>query len=73
MIGFGFFGFLLTLGFGFLLNLVCVAEGTSSLLSLVKTFDSVLSAYEGFCNLKQVPISHSDSLYLLILIVSFGG
>ncbi|KAL9679314.1 hypothetical protein QQ045_017172 [Rhodiola kirilowii] len=33
-----------------------VAEGTSSLLSLVKTFDSVLAVYEGFCNLKQVDL-----------------
>lgn len=32
---------------------LCV-EGTSSLLSLVKTLDSVLAVYEGFCNLKQV-------------------
>lgn len=31
-------------------------EGTSSLLSLVKTFDSVLAVYEGFCNLKQVDL-----------------
>ncbi|CAA2953579.1 probable receptor-like serine threonine- kinase At5g57670 [Olea europaea subsp. europaea] len=29
---------------------------TASLLSLVKTFDSVLAAYEGFCNLKQVDL-----------------
>lgn len=28
----------------------------TSLLSLVKTFDSVLAAYEGFCNLKQVDL-----------------
>ncbi|KAL7083685.1 hypothetical protein ACP275_14G178000 [Erythranthe tilingii] len=28
----------------------------SSLLSLVKTFDSVLAAYEGFCHLKQVDL-----------------
>ncbi|KAK4424875.1 Receptor-like cytosolic serine/threonine-protein kinase RBK1 [Sesamum alatum] len=28
----------------------------SSLLSLVKTFDSLLAAYEGFCNLKQVDL-----------------
>ncbi|KAG8391161.1 hypothetical protein BUALT_Bualt01G0159000 [Buddleja alternifolia] len=28
----------------------------STLLSLVKTFDSVLAAYEGFCNLKQVDL-----------------
>jgi hypothetical protein len=28
--------------------------GTASLLSLVKTFDSLLAVYEGFCNLKQV-------------------
>uniref|UniRef100_A0A7N0TVL5 Protein kinase domain-containing protein n=1 Tax=Kalanchoe fedtschenkoi TaxID=63787 RepID=A0A7N0TVL5_KALFE len=32
------------------------AEGTSLLLSLVKTFDSVLAVYEGFCNLKQVDL-----------------
>lgn len=31
-----------------------VTAGTAQLLSLVKTFDSVLSVYEGFCNLKQV-------------------
>ncbi|KAI4378826.1 hypothetical protein MLD38_016254 [Melastoma candidum] len=31
-------------------------EGTSSLLALVKAFDSVLSVYEGFCNLKQVEL-----------------
>ncbi|XP_027360012.1 probable receptor-like protein kinase At5g18500 isoform X2 [Abrus precatorius] len=31
-----------------------ITEGTASLLSLVKTFDSVLAVYEGFCNLKQV-------------------
>lgn len=30
------------------------AEGTSSLMSLVNAFDSVLAVYEGFCNLKQV-------------------
>lgn len=29
-------------------------DGKSSLLSLVKAFDSVLAAYKGFCNLKQV-------------------
>lgn len=29
-------------------------NGKSSLLSLVKAFDSVLAVYEGFCNLKQV-------------------
>ncbi|XP_047306801.1 protein kinase STUNTED [Impatiens glandulifera] len=29
-------------------------EGKSSLLSLVKAFDSILAVYEGFCNLKQV-------------------
>ncbi|XP_061374823.1 protein kinase STUNTED-like [Gastrolobium bilobum] len=33
-----------------------ITEGTSSLLSLVKTFDSVLAVYEGFCNLKQVDL-----------------
>lgn len=31
-------------------------ESTSSLLSLINTFDSVLSVYEGFCNLKQVDL-----------------
>ncbi|XP_052197968.1 LOW QUALITY PROTEIN: protein kinase STUNTED-like [Diospyros lotus] len=31
-------------------------EGKSTLLSLVKTFDSVLAAYEGFCHLKQVDL-----------------
>ncbi|KAF9609756.1 hypothetical protein IFM89_018204 [Coptis chinensis] len=31
-------------------------EGTASLLSLVKAFDSVLAVYEGFCNLKQVDL-----------------
>ncbi|KAF8377079.1 hypothetical protein HHK36_030452 [Tetracentron sinense] len=31
-------------------------DGQSSLLSLVKAFDSVLSVYEGFCNLKQVDL-----------------
>lgn len=31
-------------------------QGKSSLISLVKTFDSVLSVYEGFCNLKQVDL-----------------
>jgi hypothetical protein len=35
----------------------CVA-GTGSVLSLVKTFDSLLAVYEGFCNLKQVPYLH---------------
>ena len=33
---------------------VVVDEGKLTLLSLVKSFDSMLSAYEGFCNLKQV-------------------
>ncbi|KAK7350905.1 hypothetical protein VNO77_09948 [Canavalia gladiata] len=31
-----------------------ITEDTATLLSLVKTFDSVLAVYEGFCNLKQV-------------------
>lgn len=38
-------------------------DGKSSLLSLVKAFDSVLAVYEGFCNLKQVRFP-SDSLLL---------
>ncbi|KAF5457876.1 hypothetical protein F2P56_021950 [Juglans regia] len=33
-----------------------LTESTSSLVSLVKTFDSVLSVYQGFCNLKQVDL-----------------
>lgn len=32
------------------------SEEQSSLISLVKTFDSVLAGYEGFCNLKQVDL-----------------
>lgn len=34
-------------------NLIC-AEGSTSLISLVKTFDTMLGVYESFCNLKQV-------------------
>ncbi|XP_010537354.1 PREDICTED: probable receptor-like serine/threonine-protein kinase At5g57670 [Tarenaya hassleriana] len=37
-------------------NEIVDRAGTSSLLSLVKTFDSVLEVYEGFCNLKQVDL-----------------
>ncbi|KAJ8769127.1 hypothetical protein K2173_000902 [Erythroxylum novogranatense] len=33
-----------------------VSGGTSSLMSLVKAFDSLLAVYEGFCNLKQVDL-----------------
>lgn len=32
------------------------ANSPSTLLSFVKTFDSVLSVYEGFCNLKQIDL-----------------
>ncbi|KAJ6735871.1 hypothetical protein OIU85_018114 [Salix viminalis] len=35
-------------------NEIVDREGKSSLLSLVKAFDSVLAVYEGFCNLRQV-------------------
>ncbi|CAN1781133.1 Protein kinase STUNTED [Linum perenne] len=41
------------------LNSTATAEiegGTGSLLALVKTFDSLLAVYEGFCNLKQVDL-----------------
>ncbi|KAF5208150.1 Receptor-like kinase lip2 [Thalictrum thalictroides] len=31
-------------------------DGNSSLLSLVKAFDSILGVYEGFCNLKQIDL-----------------
>lgn len=45
-------------------------DGKSSLLSLVKAFDSVLAVYEGFCNLKQVcfffNIFFSLSLFWLV-------
>uniref|UniRef100_A0A2P2L387 Uncharacterized protein MANES_02G168800 n=1 Tax=Rhizophora mucronata TaxID=61149 RepID=A0A2P2L387_RHIMU len=37
-------------------NEIVDREGRSSLLSLVKAFDSVLAVYEGFCNLKQVEL-----------------
>jgi len=37
-------------------------DGKSSLLSLVKAFDSVLAVYEGFCNLKQVQFLNLRSL-----------
>lgn len=40
-------------GNGFCVEIVD-RDGKSSLLSLVKAFDSVLAVYEGFCNLKQV-------------------
>ncbi|KAK2981473.1 hypothetical protein RJ640_017003 [Escallonia rubra] len=35
-------------------NEIVDRDGKSSLLSLVKAFDSVLAVYEGFCNLKQI-------------------
>jgi hypothetical protein len=38
-------------------------DGKSSLLSLVKAFDSVLDIYEGFCNLKQVRLFTSGFLF----------
>lgn len=46
-----------------------IADGTASLLSLVKTFDSMLAVYEGFCNLKQVHCYTSivSSCFLLSL------
>lgn len=37
-------------------NAIVDRDGKSSLLSLVKAFDSVLAVYEGFCNLKQVDL-----------------
>ncbi|KAH6832143.1 kinase with adenine nucleotide alpha hydrolases-like domain-containing protein [Perilla frutescens var. hirtella] len=37
-------------------NEIVDRDGKSSLLSLVKTFDSILEVYEGFCNLKQVDL-----------------
>ncbi|XP_051124461.1 protein kinase STUNTED-like [Andrographis paniculata] len=37
-------------------NVIVDPDGKSSLLSLVKAFDSILEVYEGFCNLKQVDL-----------------
>ncbi|KAL1533574.1 protein kinase STUNTED-like [Salvia divinorum] len=37
-------------------NEIVDPDGKSSLLSLVKAFDSILEVYEGFCNLKQVDL-----------------
>ncbi|PON60136.1 Serine/threonine protein kinase [Parasponia andersonii] len=37
-------------------NEILDREGKSTLLSLVKAFDSVLAVYESFCNLKQVDL-----------------
>ncbi|XP_022768078.1 probable receptor-like serine/threonine-protein kinase At5g57670 [Durio zibethinus] len=37
-------------------NEIVDRDGKSSLLSLVKAFDSVLAVYDGFCNLKQVDL-----------------
>ncbi|CAL5384807.1 unnamed protein product [Camellia sinensis] len=37
-------------------NEIVDRDGKSSLLSLIKAFDSVLTVYEGFCNLKQVDL-----------------
>lgn len=37
-------------------NEIVDRDGKSSLLSLVKAFESVLAVYEGFCNLKQVDL-----------------
>ncbi|XP_076931649.1 protein kinase STUNTED-like isoform X2 [Bidens hawaiensis] len=39
-----------------LTNNVVNSDGKSSLLSLVKAFDSILAVYDGFCNLKQVEL-----------------
>lgn len=46
-------------------------DGKSSLLSLVKAFDSVLAVYEGFCNLKQVNKVSILCLFLYIFIYKF--
>ncbi|GER49147.1 kinase family protein [Striga asiatica] len=37
-------------------NEIVNRDGKSSLLSMVKAFDSILEVYEGFCNLKQVDL-----------------
>ncbi|GFZ09828.1 kinase with adenine nucleotide alpha hydrolases-like domain-containing protein [Actinidia rufa] len=43
-------------------NEIVDRDGKSSLLSLVKAFDSVLAVYEGFCNLKQVDLKLKERL-----------
>lgn len=57
------------------MNWVCVEivdqDGKSSLLSLVKAFDSVLAVYEGFCNLKQVHFSQIFVLLFVGILLSF--
>lgn len=59
---------------GFVLRFVLTVEDTASLLSMVKTFDSVLSVYEGFCNLKQVQFhSHIGFLVFLFFFNSLFG
>ncbi|KAM0035815.1 putative protein kinase RLK-Pelle-RLCK-VI family [Helianthus debilis subsp. tardiflorus] len=60
-------------------NGVLDADGKSSLLSLVKAFDSILAVYEGFCNLKQVDlklkICRGDSVRKIIVreVKSYGA
>jgi len=46
---------------------LCSVEGTASLLSLVKTFDSVLSVYDGFCSLKQVQFHYHIAVFPFFL------
>ncbi|KAL4559132.1 hypothetical protein LXL04_031266 [Taraxacum kok-saghyz] len=52
-------------------NEIVDRDGKSALLSLVKTFDSILAVYEGFCNLKQVDlklkICRGDSIRKIIV------
>lgn len=54
---------------------VCVeimnGDGKSSLLSLVKAFDSVLNVYEGFCNLKQVRFNFFSSIFMFFFLYKF--
>lgn len=55
MVGFEVLSWVVLIEFSFLVGAEIVnRDGKSSLLSLVKAFDSVLAVYEGFCNLKQV-------------------
>ena len=42
-------------------------DGKSSLLSLVRAFDSILDIYEGFCNLKQVRFLYYWVLFYLFM------
>lgn len=45
-------------------GVLILEEDKATLLSLVKKFDSLLAAYEGFCNLKQVNFLYNFNFYV---------